>query len=524
MNFEQYYPTPSGLAKNLVGMLKNREYYQMALEPSAGTGDLAKIYCREIGCGQKSVHCVEINTERAAILRDKGYAVVWDDFITFAPLMPYGTIIMNPPFHSGARHLLKALNILADGGEVACIVNAETIRNPFSRERKVLIGKLEAMEEHKINFVQSAFEDTAVEVAMIYARKAKSKIVCPTLEKFKTWTTEEESLQTNLFPAPADPVEFMIANYRAEVKAGLSLYNEIENYKAVSLKNSNNKYEIDAVFDVKINEVGNTGNARANIVKRISYNYWRNLLYSKDLAHLLTSEVQSSYVSKLYEMADFEFNERNIFQLKSDLCATLLENIDHAIMKVFEEFTCRYAYTDYSQNIHYYNGWKTNKAYKVNSKVIIPLYAFDSWDGKFRPSYQVNGILTDIEKVMSYLDCGRIGNGYSMTDILCFAEKIGQNRNIDTKFFKITLYKKGTCHLTFKSSELLKKFNLYCGRKKGWLPDGYGRKHYSDLDDEERAVADSFEGEESYKETYQNQQFYFPGPRNSIKMLGAGKI
>ena len=524
MNLEQFYPTPAGLAKNLVGMLKNREYYSMALEPSAGTGDLAKIYCSEIGCSKKSVHCVEINAERAAILCDKNYAVVWDDFMTFNPLMPYGTIIMNPPFHSGAKHLLKALNILAEGGEVVCILNAETIKNPFSRERKALMKRLKQMEMFKVSFVQSAFEDTAVEVAIIYARKAKSKIVCPTLDKFKSWVVDEDSLQTNLFPAPSDPVDFMIGNYRAEVQAALSLYKEIQNYNAITLQNTNNKYDYDAVFDIKINEVGNTGNALANIVKRISYNYWRNLLYSKDLAHLLTSEVQSSYVSKLYEMADFEFNERNILQLKSDLCATLLENIDHAIMKVFEEFTFRYAYTDYSQNIHYYNGWKTNKAYKVNSKVIIPLYAFDSWDGKFRPSYTVNGILSDIEKVMSYLDCGRMGNGYSMSDILDFAEKIGQSRNIDSKFFTVTLYKKGTCHLTFKSPELLKKFNLYCGRKKGWLPDGYGRKTYSDLSDEEKTVADSFEGRESYEETYKNQQFYFPSSHSSIKMLGAGNI
>lgn len=118
-------------------------------------------------------------------------------------------------------------------------------------------------------------------------------------------------------------------------------------------------------------------------------------------------------------MADFEFNERIILQLKSEFCATLSENIDRAIMK---------------------------------------------------------------------------------------------------------LYKKGTCHLTFKSSELLKKFNLYCGRKHGWLPDGYGRKAYSDLTAEEKAVADSFEGKESYEETHKNQQFYFPESINNIKLLGTGDI
>ncbi|MBQ3434950.1 MAG: hypothetical protein IJG24_07905, partial [Selenomonadaceae bacterium] len=82
--------------------------------------------------------------------------------------------------------------------------------------------------------------------------------------------------------------------------------------------------------------------------------------------------------------------------------------------------------------------------------------------------------------------------------------------------------KKGTCHLTFNDETLLKKFNLYCGRKLNWLPDGYGFKAYSDLDDEERAVADSFEGRTSYEETFRNRQFYLQSNSNPL-MLTAGK-
>lgn len=61
MNFEQFYPTPSALARQLVGKLKNREYGAMALEPSAGTGELVKEYCRAFDCESRSIHCIEIN-------------------------------------------------------------------------------------------------------------------------------------------------------------------------------------------------------------------------------------------------------------------------------------------------------------------------------------------------------------------------------------------------------------------------------------------------------------------------------
>jgi len=153
--------------------------------------------------------------------------------------------------------------------------------------------------------------------------------------------------------------------------------------------------------------------------------------------------------------------------------------------------------------------------------VIIPLYAFDSWDGRFRPSYRVMGELSDIEKVMNYLDCGRT-DGADMYYKLQIAEYTGENRNIDTKYFIVTLYKKGTCHLVFKDMELLKKFNLYCGRKQNWLPDDYGLKSYGNLDPKEKAIVDSFEGEESYEDTYANRGFYMP-KANDLLLL-ANKV
>ena len=85
------------------------------------------------------------------------------------------------------------------------------------------------------------------------------------------------------------------------------------------------------------------------------------------------------------------------------------------------------------------------------------------------------------------------------------------------------MYKKGTAHLTFKDETLLKKFNLYCGKKFNWLPDSYGRKRYEDLDVKEKAVVDSFEGKDSYQETFANQDFYLPQNQITLPLLTAGK-
>ena len=92
-------------------------------------------------------------------------------------------------------------------------------------------------------------------------------------------------------------------------------------------------------------------------------------------------------------------------------------------------------------------------------------------------------------------------------------------RNIRLKYFDVTFYKKGTCHITFRNERLLKKLNIYGSQRKGWLPKGYARKRYEDLTNEERAVIDSFEGRESYAETLMESQYYLYDAKQSMPML-----
>lgn len=177
MNFEQFYPTPPDTAARLMDML-DKPLQLPILEPSAGTGNLIEALKNTGGrwsrYEDRDFHCIEINPDRAASLRGNGLTVIWKDFLTFNPIIPYGAIIMNPPFHDGAKHLLKALSVLADGGQVAAILNAETIRNPFSNERKILLQQLEDA-DYQCEFMQDAFDGTDVEVALIHAKKKKAQ-------------------------------------------------------------------------------------------------------------------------------------------------------------------------------------------------------------------------------------------------------------------------------------------------------------------------------------------------------------
>lgn len=501
----QFYPTPEDLGAKLAGLIKKPQ--PPILEPSAGTGNLihafrnGRKYNRwDSHYSEKDFHCIELNPERAATLKGNDFNVIWDDFLTFNPLMPYTTIIMNPPFHDGAKHLQKALNILADGGEIACILNAETIKNPYTNERKTLIQQLEDAEDYNVEFIQSAFEDTDVEIALVYVKKKAAAVKCATFDGFKKSIVAERVQADSQALIHYGEIPALIDCYRAEVKTALLLFDEIQNYNQICTHERYNE-----IFKIELNS---HGRGHAGIVRAINYNYWYKLLHSAELDRLLTVAASKEYSSKLREMEEYEFNERNILQLKADLVKNLFGSVDDAIMKVWHNFTSRFSLAEYSKNIHYYSGWKTNNAFKCNRKVIIPLYAFDYWHHEI-DLMRVREELADIEKAMNYLDCGRT-ESHDMAATLQTAKTQGKTRAIDTKFFTVDVYKKGTCHLTFKDMNLLKKFNLYCGRKLNWLPDDYGYKPYESLDVEERAVVDSFEGRDSYKHTFNNRSFFLP--------------
>lgn len=63
-------------------------------------------------------------------------------------------------------------------------------------------------------------------------------------------------------------------------------------------------------------------------------------------------------------------------------------------------------------------------------------------------------------------------------------------------------------HIVFKDEELIKRLNIFAGRKLNMLPPSYGKKPYDEMTQEEKDVIDSFEGEESYKKVYENQEKY----------------
>lgn len=100
----QFFPTPEALAREIVKVADIRAG-ERTLEPSAGQGNIAQF--------MHTPDCIELDPKNRAVLIEKGFRVVGDDFMTFEPSEPYDVIVMNPPFckRQDALHILKAISI-----------------------------------------------------------------------------------------------------------------------------------------------------------------------------------------------------------------------------------------------------------------------------------------------------------------------------------------------------------------------------------------------------------------------------
>lgn len=516
-----FYPTPDNLAWDMAHSIEDytahgyrAAYPAPILEPSAGDGALARaihmaagIYhdsktgelCRDSveKAKQFDLDCVELSSDFRAKLKKDGYKVVHDNFLTFRPTTKYAAIIMNPPFSEGAKHLIKALDIMQDGGKVRCLLNAETLRNPCTNERKELAARLEALHA-TVKYYPDAFKNARraarVEVALVSVDIPEREPVSRIRLDLKNETAER--LKENPeFAAlvSSDPITAAIERYNAAAEGLRRLYEEYAGIKSLfSTASAGQKETPVTAFTKPYNEA----------IKDLRGMYWKQLFEMPQLFDAMTYEMQQDYHKRLKELEGYDFSAYNILTVREEISRNLLASIDHEIIKLFDDWTNLHYNSEYSKNVHYYNGWCTNSAYKIGAKVIFRCNAFDTWGGDFCPRYDVQSKLAQIERVLHFLDTnGAPYNGDELRQALKAAQDAGQTQKIKLHYFNVTFYKKGTAHIEFTNTDVLKSFNLYAGQRKGWLPPTYGKKSYHDMAAADRRVVDSFEGEASYTDT-----------------------
>ena len=341
---DEFYPTPPELiAKMLAPVI--RQSCKTILEPSAGKGDILDfiaLYKKNEGAGYhwymkrfeksnfedipqmilqdtvkdfkdgkraseglKYAECVEIDSNLCSILRDKGYRVYNDDFLLYDDDKHFDLIVMNPPFSSGDEHLLKAISIAEKaGGKIVCLLNAETVKNPYSNKRKLLASKLEKYGA-EIEFVENAFSDaerkTDVEVAVV-------RIDIP--EHFRKKSRIWEELEANDIEinepefsyeivSADDPLRMAVKLYKKELEAGKRLIEEYLNLKPYLTSNFEDEdtpsYMRGCMLELYSDSKKKTLDWNEYLYS-VRYKYWYQLLHNPKFMQNLTSNLREEEI------------------------------------------------------------------------------------------------------------------------------------------------------------------------------------------------------------------------------------
>ena len=529
---EEFYPTPKSLLNKIFDGVDWKQV-DTILEPSAGKGDIIEFIQNSEEAHRYhhnfEIDCIEKDPNLQAVLKQKGFRLVHDDFFTFHTWKQYDLIVMNPPFSSGDKHLLNALKLQEDGGNVICILNAETLKNPYSITRQALALRLEDLHAN-VSYMQNEFvsaeRKTSVEIAVVKVsipKKERDSRIFSELRESKQMSEQTVQEQTSL--AENDYIKAAVKQFELETEAGIRLIREYQAMKPYMLRSlsGDNFVKNDSILYLTMDKYSPCSPevTENEFLKVVRLKYWTSIFNDSRFTGHMTSNLLSEYRTQIDKLADYDFSCFNIKTIQADIAIKLVKGVEECIVKLFDELSFQYSYSDeLGRNIHYYNGWKTNKAWIINKKVILPwMNAWGRCNGSYDPaSYEIIEKLADVEKALDYLSGGS-GNERCIRETLREAKKAGQTKKIPLKYFTVTFYKKGTCHIEFTDLELLKKLNIFGSQQKGWLPPAYGKKSYFDMDEEEKKVIDEFEGVESYVETMTNSDYYLYSASDSIKCL-----
>lgn len=469
---DDFYPSPKEVKDLLLDGIRFNN--KRILEPSAGKGDLIS--------GMKcKIDVIEKENDLIALLQGKGYNLVSFDFLKYKTNTEYDYIIMNPPFSEGDKHLLHAIrlaeNQISKQCEIRCILNAETIKNPYSNVRKELMMVLNlhnATIAYYDNLFTNAERKTNVETVVIkvvvdnvknninslyekIVNDVKSKDSNDDITNSLSTFVQKQELQERV-----ENIELLIKKYEFHIELIKSLFEKQRSLEVLENELGSFNSYLDYNKDINV------------VIIDIRNKYWREILNAKEFADKLTANGRE----KLYKQIELSSNlEINIENVQMMLMA-VIQNSNNMLMDscvdLFERITKNHM-NSFSSNIHYYNGWKTNNAYKINKKIILP---FSGWSGVLEPTDMgeryfntsgniaydyvnpnVKNFMTDLMRMLKLLD-DNVKDEFNVI-------KLGEFEN-DTIRFK--MFGKGTIHIWFKDLDLLERFNILCGQHFNWIP------------------------------------------------------
>lgn len=478
----QFYPTPPSLAKRAWAKFKSREFIRV-LEPSAGNGDLAKESPSVRGEHGMPIDCIEIDGHRHSTLRGLGFQVVGTDFMQFEGGAIYSHIIMNSPFASGAQHVLKAWHCVWDA-EIVAILNAETIRNPCSKEREMLVRLIE--EHGEVEFIESAFiapdtqRKTEVEIALVWLQKKADRH--DFVDRIFEGMEEDIMSGAGLAGGYRDGREVMLTE--SSIEMAVKSFN-------VAVKAAREAVVADAKARRYEKMLGRTmeqiKGGQSNVYHDTSEKFvqkelyerytklknaaWAGVLTGATVTARLSSTVQRQLEADFHKkILPLEFTYDNIHGFIAGLIGSSSDINLQMALDCFDAIA-RY----HSDNVVFFKGWKSNDRHRTcgmsikTTRFILPHHKVNSWSKSF--DWETERLLADFDRVFAMLD-GKQQPAYGMAQASRGNfDDLRSAKRIETSYFDLRFYAGvGTLHFFPKRKDLVDRLNRLVGAHRKWLP------------------------------------------------------
>lgn len=472
---QQFFPTPKPVIEQMLAPYV--ETYErdrwgkfeilrpkLILDPSAGKGDILDYIQQKYDRAKPKLFAIEIDPELRHILNSKRYKVVESDFLDYRGDYHVDLVVMNPPFASGIEHLIHAWETL-HGGDIACLLNAESIRNPCTSKRETAVRLIE--DHGSVEFIGQAFKEaerpTDVEVALVHLHKEPPPF---TLEFSQSGFDHDAPLgevdfSQNL-PAHKDLLESLVAQYDAAKRVLLARHQLNKEYH----------FYLSSVCDAW-KEERKPQDLHADL-EELKKRFWNYVFQRTKVGQVTTSQFQKKFDQFQHETETMGFTVRNIREILRLFFENRGQIMEQCLLEVFDSAT---AY--HEKNRIHWEGWKTNKAYKVNKRIIMPRgVEYEAEWGHWSMNHYRVSFFNDLDKVMCWLSSRDMGAISTITDAVrdrLHACNNGEDYTepFETTFFRVRFYKKGTLHLDFLDPFLHHEFNQRAAEGKNWLGGGY---------------------------------------------------
>lgn len=499
-----FYPTLDFVTEKMVAPFVSRHGRRRGLnkrtiiDPQAGKGDMLDYLVDNYDFKPEQLFCIEIEPELQAILKSKKYKLIDTDFLAYNDHYTFDLILMNPPFSNGAKHLLHAWEILKHG-DIACLLNAETLRNPYTSERKLLLSILEDLSRQGHASVEElgpvfarAERTTSVNVLLVRMHKPRAK---------ESWRLDTSGLDEDNTVLE----EEFAANPLAHRSAVTNLVRQHEAARAILIEQqsleSRFRFYTKSIVPAEDRDEEKKLNQKIDELKA---HFWQWIFDKTKLGQVTTSNFQAKFKAESDTLSRLSFTEDNIRRVLEMFIENQQEIVQEAILHVFDELT-KY----YKGNRVHVEGWVSNEAWKCSDHVILPCavaYEYGSWS-----IYRQYDKLMDLDKALCFLSGKKIEEIDTVYKVVSLhMEKLNEARYgrcapvrhdiyLYSTFFKMKFHKKGTLHLYALDSDLWDRFNRTAAMGRGWIGQNdrqYRRQQEKGGDDVQHASGGIHDGQE----------------------------